>query len=104
MRTNPCRSQYSQDFAHDKLSKEASLKQINVGFKEWIGFKGKGVPFGLTKGEKNFSRNALLHSFQVVIESLGTAFSHRCALSPKENGNNLSLKASSETPLILDKL
>ena len=49
MRTNPCRSQYSQDFAHDKLSKEASLKQINVGFKEWLGFKGMEVPFGLTK-------------------------------------------------------
>ena len=23
--------------------------QINVGFKEWIGFKGMEVPFGLTK-------------------------------------------------------
>ena len=23
--------------------------QINVGFKEWPGFKGKEVPFGLTK-------------------------------------------------------
>ncbi|KAF3486785.1 hypothetical protein F2Q69_00053805 [Brassica cretica] len=23
--------------------------QINVGFKEWLGFKGKEVPFGLTK-------------------------------------------------------
>ena len=39
-----------KDFAHDKLSENASLMQINVGFKEWIGFKGKGVPFGLTKG------------------------------------------------------
>ena len=49
MRTNPCRSQYSQNLAHVKLSKEASLKQINVSFKEWLGFKGKEVPFGLTK-------------------------------------------------------
>ncbi|KAL0645081.1 hypothetical protein Bca4012_043372 [Brassica carinata] len=103
MRTNPCRSQYYQNFAHDKLSKDASLMQINVGFKEWLGFKGKEVPFGLTKSEKNFSRNALLHSFQVVIESLGRVFSHWCALSPKEKGNSLSLKASSETPLVLDK-
>ena len=49
MRTNPCRSQYSQDFAHDKLSEKASLMQINVGFKECIGFNGMEVPFGLTK-------------------------------------------------------
>ncbi|KAL0864485.1 hypothetical protein Bca101_043603 [Brassica carinata] len=49
MRTNPCRSQYSQDFAHDKLSEKASLMQINVGFNEWLGFKGMDVPFGLTK-------------------------------------------------------
>ena len=50
MRTNVCRSQYSQDFAHDKLSIRDLTQQINIGFKEWQGFKGRGVPFGLIKG------------------------------------------------------
>ncbi|KAL0723017.1 hypothetical protein Bca4012_037616 [Brassica carinata] len=103
MRTNSCRSQYSQDFAHDKLSEEASLMQINVGFKEWLGFKGMEVPFGLTKSEKNFSKKAFLQSSQVVMESLGRDFSHWRALSPREKGNSLSLKASSDTLLVLDK-
>ncbi|KAL0696218.1 hypothetical protein Bca4012_063398 [Brassica carinata] len=77
MRTNPCRSQYSQDFAHDKLSKEASLKQINVGFKERLGLKGKGVPFGLTKGGTMEKDNPNVYE----IHDQGAKFSaNKCSL------------------------
>ncbi|KAL0801106.1 hypothetical protein Bca101_056282 [Brassica carinata] len=89
MRTNPCRSQYSQDFTHDKLSKEASLKQINVGFKEWIGFKGKGVPFGLTKGGTMEKDNPNVYE----IHDQGVKFSaNECSLqgnAPYANECNL---------------
>ena len=49
MRINLCRLQYSQDFAHDKLSKEASLMQFNVWSQRMARVVGYGVLFGLTK-------------------------------------------------------
>ncbi|WZZ69814.1 hypothetical protein YC2023_081184 [Brassica napus] len=49
MRINLCRLQYSQDFAHDKLSKEASLMQFNVWSRRMVRVVGCGVPFGLTE-------------------------------------------------------
>ncbi|KAL0733904.1 hypothetical protein Bca4012_010114 [Brassica carinata] len=103
MRTNPCRSQYSQDFAHDKLSKEASLMHINSKNGKGSRVKILFLILAVLEVEKNLSRKAFLHSFQVVIESLGRVFSHWCALSPIDKGNSLSLKESSETPLVLDK-
>jgi len=36
-------------FAHDKLSKEASLMQLNVWSQRMARVVGYGVPFGLTK-------------------------------------------------------